>query len=170
MSESKDLFMAVKVDTSDGYKAENLYVVERENGAEEDVINHPSHYEKCGNEGYEPIDLIENYPFNPGTTCGYLFRAGKKAENSYEQDLKKSRWYLRRTLQTDLDEYGYVRPIRECERPFLALIVRSENVNPLLKDLFLDAGDKCGAYTPLIHSSSICRVIDKINEIVGDEQ
>lgn len=131
----------------------------------EDVINHPSHYAKCGNEGYEPIDLLEHYPFNPGTACGYLFRAGKKAENSYEQDLKKSRWYLRRTLQTDLDEYGRVRPIRRCTEPFLALIVHSEDVNPLLKDLFFDGS----LYTPLIHASSIYRVIDKINKIVGDE-
>lgn len=132
----------------------------------EDIINHPSHYEKCGNEGYEPIDLIENYPTNPGMAQKYLFRAGKKAENSYEQDLKKSRWYLRRTLQTDLDAYGCVHPIRRCTEPFLALIVHSENVNPLLKDLFFD-GD---AYTPIIHASSIERVIAEINKIVGDEQ
>ena len=132
----------------------------------EDIINHPSHYAKCGNEGYEPIDLLEHYPFNPGTACGYLFRAGKKAENSYEQDLKKARWYLRRTLQTDVDWCGCVRPVRECTKPFTALIVHSESVNILLKYLFSHDGN----YNPTIYASSIERVIDKINKIVGDDK
>lgn len=130
----------------------------------EDIINHPSHYEECGNGGYEPIDLIELYPFCLGTAMKYLFRAGKKAGNSYEQDLKKARWYLRRALQTGMTELRMAWPKRDCAKVLVALVANGKNVNPLLADLFT----RNERYAPIVMEESIRRVIEKINEIVGD--
>lgn len=136
----------------------------------EDVIDHPSHYESCANGGYEPIDLIDNYPFCFGTALKYLFRAGKKAGNSYEQDLKKARWYLRRSLGRDVYSDGAVHPISwdraSLVGPFTALIVDGKTVSPILKDLF---SYEEGAYHHSVVRESMNRAIDKITEIVGEE-
>lgn len=135
-----------------------------------DSINHPSYYIECSNDGYEPIDVLENYKFNPGSAMGYLFRAGKKPGNSLEQDLQKARWYLRRTLTNDVDS-GFVYPTfpltQKFDIAFHKLIVENQKVNPLLKDLFFHQNQKI--FHAFIAVKSIQRVIRKINEIVGDE-
>ena len=75
----------------------------------EDIVNHPKHYEACGRDGYQPIDLIEHYPFALGSAMKYLFRAGKKEGNSTELDLRKARWYLRRAAGSPLDPRARMR-------------------------------------------------------------
>ena len=61
-------------------------------------VNHPSHYNKGGT---ECIDCMVGL-FGLKNTCifclinayKYIFRAGNKEGNSYEQDLKKAEWYI----------------------------------------------------------------------------
>ena len=60
-----------------------------------DAIN-PSHYQEYN--GFEVIDVTEQLNFCLGNAVKYVLRAGKKADNSKEQDLKKAIWYLEREL------------------------------------------------------------------------
>lgn len=61
-------------------------------------VNHPTHY-LAG--GLEVIDIIEVFKlgFNLGNTVKYILRAGKKAESSDVDDLRKAQWYLRREIR-----------------------------------------------------------------------
>lgn len=69
-----------------------------------DKIN-PNHYKSI--DGYEVIDIIEyfNLNFARGNSIKYLLRAGKKAEEGYDQldkeieDLEKAGWYIMRELK-----------------------------------------------------------------------
>jgi hypothetical protein len=65
-----------------------------------DNINHPSHYTDGK---IEVIDYIEdkNFNFNLGNAIKYISRAGKKANNTKEQDLLKAIFYINREIQKD---------------------------------------------------------------------
>lgn len=88
------------VDLSDAFQTEPTEGdYEHYQGAEEDVVNHPSHY-KSG--GLEAIDVLEQFGlvrdgrlFNVGK---YILRAGKKDDEL--QDLKKAQWYLNRLIES----------------------------------------------------------------------
>ncbi len=64
--------------------------------AENDPVNHPSHY-KAG--GIESIDVIEAFDlgFHLGNVVKYVLRCGRKAPDPLE-DLRKARWYLDRKI------------------------------------------------------------------------
>lgn len=70
----------------------------------EEKIEHPPHYGGADNP-YETIKVLEAW-FTPeqyagfcvGNALKYLSRAGKKAGESRETDLKKAQWYLNRFL------------------------------------------------------------------------
>ena len=60
-------------------------------------INHPRHY----NHGkIEAIDVIEDWNLDShlGNALKYICRAGKKNENTHEQDLLKAIWYIQRKI------------------------------------------------------------------------
>lgn len=61
-------------------------------------VNHPSHYTDGK---IEVIDFIEDKQlgFHLGNAVKYIARAGKKANNPIEQDLKKAIWYLERKIE-----------------------------------------------------------------------
>lgn len=59
-------------------------------------VNHPSHY--CNIDGIECIDVAEHFNFNIGNAIKYLWRAGLKAEDRYEEDLRKAIWYIKREI------------------------------------------------------------------------
>ena len=62
-------------------------------------VNHPSHYCKDGRKECI-VEMEEKYgiPATVGfclmNAYKYLYRAGDKADNSYEQDRKKAEWYF----------------------------------------------------------------------------
>ena len=62
----------------------------------ENLINHPVHYQ--GN-GIEVIDIIDsfNLNFNLGNSIKYILRADKKGNK--KQDLEKAVWYLNHELK-----------------------------------------------------------------------
>jgi hypothetical protein len=62
----------------------------------ENLINHPEHYQ--GN-GIEVIDIIDsfNLNFNLGNSIKYILRADKKGNK--KQDLEKAVWYLNHELK-----------------------------------------------------------------------
>ena len=62
-------------------------------------VNHPSHYQKAGRKECI-VEMEEKYGI-PATigfclmnAYKYLYRAGDKADNSYEQDRNKAKWYF----------------------------------------------------------------------------
>jgi len=68
-----------------------------------DKINHPPHY----NYGkYEHIEVVENWKlgYHLGNATKYVMRAAYKGDTL--DDLKKSRWYLTRTIEKP--HYGFV--------------------------------------------------------------
>lgn len=65
--------------------------------AEEDVVNHPSHYTGFSN-GVEVIDIAENLNFNRGNAVKYLARAGAKDPATEMQDLLKAQFYVNREV------------------------------------------------------------------------
>ena len=69
----------------------------------EEMVNHPKHYQAGENNEYEAIKVIEAWDlgFNLGNTVKYISRWGKKQnkENDLVQDLEKARWYLDREIQ-----------------------------------------------------------------------
>ena len=65
---------------------------------EEDIINHPSHYNKGK---FEVIDIIEDYNlgFHLGNAIKYILRAGHKNPEKYVEDLEKAIWYINREIK-----------------------------------------------------------------------
>lgn len=61
-------------------------------------VDHPDHYNQHPS-GIECIDVIEHLPFNIGNAIKYLWRAGLKLPNEYEQDYKKAIWYIEREIE-----------------------------------------------------------------------
>ena len=62
-------------------------------------VNHPSHYSKNGRKECI-VEMEEYYGVNATivfclmNAYKYLYRAGDKADNSYEQDHRKAEWYF----------------------------------------------------------------------------
>lgn len=61
-------------------------------------VNHPSHYNQSGKK--ECIVIMQEKYGKFAVICfcwlnsfKYEYRAGEKADNSYEQDLEKAKWY-----------------------------------------------------------------------------
>ena len=67
----------------------------------QEQVNHPSHYGGMDNP-YEAIKVIDawNLDFCLGNVVKYISRAGKKGNNSKEQDLKKALWYLEHEIES----------------------------------------------------------------------
>lgn len=67
----------------------------------QEQVNHPSHYGGKDNP-YEAIKVIDawNLDFCLGNVVKYISRAGKKDNNSKEQDLKKALWYLEHEIES----------------------------------------------------------------------
>ena len=67
----------------------------------QEQVNHPSHYGGKDNP-YEAIKVINawNLDFCLGNVVKYISRAGKKGNNSKEQDLKKALWYLEHEIES----------------------------------------------------------------------
>ena len=67
----------------------------------QEQVNHPSHYGGVDNP-YEAIKVIDawNLDFCLGNVVKYISRAGKKGNNSAEQDLKKALWYLEHEIKS----------------------------------------------------------------------
>lgn len=70
----------------------------------EDRVQHPNHY--CSHpSGIECIDITEHYDFCIGNAIKYLWRAGLKCEEGYDntekeiEDLKKAVWYINRKIK-----------------------------------------------------------------------
>lgn len=65
-----------------------------------EMVNHPSHYGGADNQ-YEAIKVIEMWKadFCIGNAIKYISRAGKKNSDTLTQDLLKSLWYIRRTIE-----------------------------------------------------------------------
>lgn len=66
--------------------------------AEEDAVNHPSHY----TDGQiEVSDFIADKDLNffAGNVVKYICRAGKKDPSKHVEDLEKAKWYLTREIQ-----------------------------------------------------------------------
>ena len=75
---------------------EELEYLEEEFEGEQEMVDHPSHY----NQGkIEVIDVIEdwNLDFHLGNTVKYIGRAGYK--DDIIQELKKAKWYLDRKIE-----------------------------------------------------------------------
>ena len=51
----------------------------------------PSHYQA---DGIQCIDITRHMSFAKGNAVKYLWRTGKKDNNSEAQDIKKAMWYL----------------------------------------------------------------------------
>jgi len=58
-----------------------------------DGIEHPEHYQGHPS-GIECIEVVRHFNFNLGNVIKYIWRAGKKGEESLLKDLKKARFYL----------------------------------------------------------------------------
>ena len=67
----------------------------------QEQVNHPAHYGGKDNP-YEAIKVIDawNLDFCLGNVVKYISRAGKKGNNSTEQDLKKALWYLEHEIES----------------------------------------------------------------------
>ena len=67
----------------------------------QEQVNHPLHYGGVDNP-YEAIKVIDawNLDFCLGNVVKYISRAGKKGNNSAEQDLKKALWYLEHEIES----------------------------------------------------------------------
>ena len=135
----------------------------------EDIVNHPKHYEACGHDGYQPIDLIEHYPFALGSAMKYLFRAGKKEGNSTELDLSKARWYLRRAVgrKSLWQSFGPFEQsdMRRAVNARKALVETPDDASPYLKMLFMESRD-----TASVTVRSIRCVIIALDALLGKEE
>lgn len=83
---------------------EETYAALEREGAfedEEDMVNHPSHYQ--GRDGLEAIDVLESFlepyqleGFYKGNAIKYILRAGRKDPSKASEDLYKAIWNLDR--------------------------------------------------------------------------
>ena len=64
-------------------------------------INHPDYYKT--DTGLEAIDVIDALGLGPGFALGsaikYIFRAGKKSEETLQDDIRKAIWYLEHFIE-----------------------------------------------------------------------
>lgn len=68
----------------------------------QDPVNHPSHYTSGK---IEVIEYIEDQklPYHLGNAVKYISRAGKKDPAKKSEDLEKAIWYIRRYIDTVLN-------------------------------------------------------------------
>ena len=59
-----------------------------------DQVNHPSHYTQ--NNGWEAIDVTEQFNFNLGNAIKYIIRCDHKGKPI--EDLRKAAWYIEREI------------------------------------------------------------------------
>lgn len=63
------------------------------------AVDSPAHYQS-NMSGLQAIDVIEQFDLNfcLGNAVKYILRAGKKCEDTYDEDLRKAIWYLQHEL------------------------------------------------------------------------
>lgn len=72
-------------------------------------VNHPNHYQHPS--GVECIDIVRHYTFSIGNAIKYLWRAGLKTEEGYEdwekeiEDLEKAKFYINDRINQIKKEY-----------------------------------------------------------------
>lgn len=47
----------------------------------------------------ECVDVIEHFPYNLASAIKYIWRCGRKDNESYEDDLKKAIWFIEREIR-----------------------------------------------------------------------
>ena len=66
-------------------------------------VNHPAHYNsgklECIDVMLDVFGAHDTIAFCKLNAFKYLFRAGKKADNSERQDLEKAEWYIKKTVE-----------------------------------------------------------------------
>lgn len=62
-----------------------------------DPINHPDHYTWLP--GAECIEIAQHFPFNLGNAIKYIWRAGRKRDEEFAQDIRKAIFYLNREVE-----------------------------------------------------------------------
>lgn len=67
-----------------------------------DSVDHPGHYNWIP--GIECIDVVEHFNFNLGNAIKYIWRAGRKRERSWKEDLEKAAWYIQREIELKEEE------------------------------------------------------------------
>ena len=74
-----------------------------------DSVNHPSHYQgkrECIDEMIAMFGIEDTKAFCRLNVFKYRYRAGKKAGNTAEQDLKKAEWYMDKLIELEGAGYG----------------------------------------------------------------
>jgi hypothetical protein len=75
-----------------------------------DPVHSPSHYTSGSVECIDAIEAAltpaEARGFRKGNAMKYIWRAGKKGDDNYEQDLAKADWYLERERRKAAEEKG----------------------------------------------------------------
>lgn len=61
-----------------------------------DNVN-PDHYKLPG--GLQVIDMTQHLSFCLGNVIKYVWRAGRKSEDTKLEDLEKARWYLEKEIE-----------------------------------------------------------------------
>lgn len=84
------------------YAPKDLTIVTTDEPALQDPVNHPSHYTSGK---IEVIEYIEDQklPYHLGNAVKYISRAGKKDPTKKSEDLEKAIWYIRRYIDTVLN-------------------------------------------------------------------
>lgn len=66
-------------------------------------VNHPAHYNsgklECIDVMLDVFGAHDTIAFCKLNAFKYLFRAGKKADNSERQDLEKAEWYIKKAVE-----------------------------------------------------------------------
>lgn len=66
-------------------------------------VNHPAHYNsgklECIDVMLDVFGAHDTVAFCKLNAFKYLFRAGKKADNSERQDLEKAEWYIKKAVE-----------------------------------------------------------------------
>lgn len=70
---------------------------------ESEQVNHPAHYNsgklECIDVMLDVFGAHDTIAFCKLNSFKYLFRAGKKSENSERQDLEKAEWYIKKAVE-----------------------------------------------------------------------
>lgn len=111
-----------------------------ENDREEDVVNHPKHYEsgnyECINEMLKDIGKENVLGFCLGNAYKYLWRSAHK--NGLE-DIKKAKWYLNKYFEF-LDDVEMInKTICYIQSIPLDLLVETQGLNSIICYLLIEA-------------------------------
>jgi hypothetical protein len=84
-------------DTRSNFVDQITVITEHLKPAEEDVVNHPSHYTRFP---VEVIELTRHLDFCRGNAVKYIARAGFKGGPEKElEDLEKAEWYIKDAIE-----------------------------------------------------------------------